>query len=111
MIELRVNSIDRTFDGDPEMPLLWYLRDTLGLTGTKFACGVALCGVCTVHKNGEELRACVTPMSSLAGTEIRTIEDVGARGLYPVRKNMDATQHPAVRLLPVRTNHASHCVG
>jgi isoquinoline 1-oxidoreductase subunit alpha len=61
MIELRVNSIDRTFDGDPEMPLLWYLRDTLGLTGTKFGCGIALCGA-----------------------EIRTIEDVGARGLYPV---------------------------
>jgi isoquinoline 1-oxidoreductase alpha subunit len=111
MIELRVNSIDRTFDGDPEMPLLWYLRDTLGLTGTKFGCGIALCGACTVHKNGEALRACVTPMSSLAGTEIRTIEDVGDRGLHPVRKNMDATQHPAVRLLPVRTNHASHCVG
>ena len=76
MIQLKVNGVARSFDGDPEMPLLWYLRDILGLTGTKFGCGIALCGACTVHKNGEALRACITPMSSLAGAEIRTIEDI-----------------------------------
>src|SRR2546430_14197967 len=64
MIQLKVNGVARSFDGDPEMPLLWYLRDILGLTGTKFGCGIALCGACTVHKNGEALRACITPMSS-----------------------------------------------
>ena len=68
------------------MPLLWYLRDILGLTGTKFGCGIALCGACTVHKNGEAIRSCVTPMSAAAGTEIRTIEDLGASGLHPVQE-------------------------
>jgi len=65
---------------------LWYLRDTLGLTGTKFGCGVGLCGACTVLKSDDAIRACITPMSSLAGAEIRTIEDIGAHGLHPVQK-------------------------
>jgi isoquinoline 1-oxidoreductase alpha subunit len=86
MIQLKVNGAAQSFDGDPEMPLLWYLRDILGLTGTKFGCGIALCGACTVHKNGEALRACITPMSSLAGAEIRTIEDISANGLHPVQR-------------------------
>ena len=86
MIQLKVNGVARSFDGDPEMPLLWYLRDVLGLTGTKFGCGIALCGACTVHKNGEAIRACITPMSSLSGAEIRTIEDIAANGLHPVQK-------------------------
>jgi isoquinoline 1-oxidoreductase alpha subunit len=86
MIQLKVNGIDRTFDGDPDMPLLWYLRDVLGLTGTKFGCGVSLCGACTVHQNGDAIRSCVTPMSAAAGTEIRTIEDLSANGLHPVQK-------------------------
>src|SRR5213082_4053062 len=77
MVHLKVNGVAQSFDGDPEMPLLWYLRDILGLTGTKFGCGIALCGACTVHKNGEALRSCVTPMSAAAGGEIRTIEDLG----------------------------------
>ena len=82
MVKLKVNGIDRNFDGDPNMPLLWYLRDVLGLTGTKFGCGMALCGACTVHKNGGAIRSCVTPMSAAEGSEIRTIEDVGANGLH-----------------------------
>jgi isoquinoline 1-oxidoreductase subunit alpha len=86
MIQLKVNGKTQSFDGDPEMPLLWYLRDELGLTGTKFGCGVALCGSCTVHKDGEALRSCVAPMSSLANADIRTIEDVAANGLHPVQK-------------------------
>ena len=86
MIQLKVNGVVRNFEGDPEMPLLWYLRDVLGLTGTKFGCGIALCGACTVHNNGEALRSCITPMSSLAGAEIRTIEDISSNGLHPVQK-------------------------
>jgi isoquinoline 1-oxidoreductase alpha subunit len=85
-VQLKVNGVVRSFDGDPETPMLWYLRDTLGLTGTKFGCGVGLCGACTVHKNGDAIRACITPMSSLAGAEIRTIEDIGSNGLHPVQK-------------------------
>src|SRR5437763_266138 len=86
MVNLKVNGMDRIFDGDPDTPLLWYLRDILGLTGTKFGCGIALCGACTVHKNGEAIRSCVTPMSAAVGTEIRTIEDLGANGLHPVQE-------------------------
>jgi isoquinoline 1-oxidoreductase subunit alpha len=86
MIQLKVNGVERTFDGDPNMPLLWYLRDVLGLTGTKFGCGVSLCGACTVHQNGDAIRACVTPMSAAAGTDIRTIEDLSSNGLHPVQK-------------------------
>jgi isoquinoline 1-oxidoreductase alpha subunit len=86
MIQLKVNGTNQSFPGDPQMPLLWYLRDVLGLTGTKFGCGASLCGACTVHKNGKAIRSCVTPMSSLAGAEITTIEGVGGSGLHPVQK-------------------------
>ncbi len=86
MVKLKVNGMDRSFDGDPDMPLLWYVRDILGLTGTKFGCGIALCGACTVHKNGEAIRSCVTPMSAAAGSDIRTIEDLGANGLHPLQE-------------------------
>jgi len=86
MIQLKVNGTSRSFDGDPDMPLLWYLRDTLGLTGTKFGCGASLCGACTVHKNGKAIRSCVTSMRSLSGAEISTIEGVGGPGLHPVQK-------------------------
>jgi isoquinoline 1-oxidoreductase subunit alpha len=86
MIQFKVNGVDRSFDGDPEMPLLWYLRDELRLTGTKFGCGIALCGACTVHKNGEAIRSCVTAMRDMAGTEIMTIEGLGQNGLHPVQK-------------------------
>jgi isoquinoline 1-oxidoreductase alpha subunit len=78
--------VERSFDGDPQMPLLWYLRDILGLTGTKYGCGMALCGACTVHQNGKAIRACVTPMNKIAGTEIRTIEGLSADGSHPVQK-------------------------
>jgi len=86
MIRFKVNGVDRSFDGDPEMPLLWYLRDELRLTGTKFGCGIALCGACTVHKNGEAIRSCVVAMREMAGTEIMTIEGLGQNGLHPVQK-------------------------
>jgi isoquinoline 1-oxidoreductase alpha subunit len=86
MIQLKVNGVQRTFDGDPQMPLLWYLRDELRFTGTKFGCGVALCGACTVHKNGEAIRSCVTSMGTLAGAEITTIEGLSENGLHAVQK-------------------------
>ena len=86
MIKLKVNGVERSFDGNPEMPLLWYLRDILGLTGTKFGCGMALCGCCTVHLNGNAVRSCVTTMQSAAGASVLTIEGLGAQGLHPVQK-------------------------
>jgi len=86
VIQLEVNGAEQSFSGDPEMRLLWYLRDILGLTGTKFGCGLALCGACTVDKNGEAIRSCSTPMSSLAGAHITTIEGIGANGLHPVQQ-------------------------
>jgi isoquinoline 1-oxidoreductase subunit alpha len=86
MIQLKVNRVEHSFDGDAEMPLLWYLRDILGLTGTKFGCGVALCGACTVHLNGKAIRSCVVPVRALAGAEITTIEGIATKGLHPVQK-------------------------
>ena len=70
MIQLKVNGAVRTYDGDPAMPLLWYLRDVLQLTGSKFGCGMGLCGACTVHVDGEAARSCLTPMSAAGGKEI-----------------------------------------
>ena len=86
MVKLKVNGTERSFDGDTSMPLLWFLRDELMLTGTKFGCGMALCGACTVHKDGKAVRACITPMSSVAGAEITTIEGLGTNGMHPVQK-------------------------
>jgi isoquinoline 1-oxidoreductase alpha subunit len=77
MITLTVNGAAHDFDGDPEMPLLWFLRDTLGFTGTKFGCGIAMCGACTVHVDGLAVRACIMPVSDAAGAEITTIEAIG----------------------------------
>ncbi len=85
-IDLKVNGQVHTLDVEPETPLLWVLRDELGLTGTKFGCGVAACGACTVHVGGEAIRSCVTPVSMVAGKEIVTIEGLGADGLTPVQK-------------------------
>jgi isoquinoline 1-oxidoreductase alpha subunit len=86
MIQLKVNGAEHSFDGDPEMPLLWYLRDVLGLTGSKFGCGVGLCGACTVHVNGQATRSCVTTMRVTAGKEVTTVEGLEKNGLHPVQK-------------------------
>ena len=86
MIQLKVNGVERSFDGDPDLPLLWYLRDVLGLTGTKFGCGMALCGTCTVHQDGKAIRSCTTRMSAAAGKEIITIEAISRNGLHPVQQ-------------------------
>ena len=86
MIKLRVNSIAQRFNGDPQTPLLWYLRDTLGLTGTKYGCGVGLCGAGTVHQNGNAIRACITPVANLEEADITTIEGLGKNGIHVVQK-------------------------
>lgn len=77
MITIVVNGRQREVDVDPETPLLWVLRDHLGLTGTKYGCGMALCGACTVHADGAAVRSCITPVSAVAGKKITTIEAVG----------------------------------
>jgi isoquinoline 1-oxidoreductase subunit alpha len=85
MLTMTVNGTSRTFEGDPEMPLLWYLRDILQMTGTKFGCGMALCGACTVHLDGSAVRACLTPVSLAAGKKITTIEGLNAKGEHPLQ--------------------------
>ena len=86
MIKLKVNGRDRSFDGDPDMPLLWYLRDELSMTGTKFGCGAGLCGACTVHRNGEAVRSCSTAMKDVAGKTVVTIEGLSPNGDHPLQK-------------------------
>ena len=85
-MQLTVNGTTRQYDGDPQMPLLWYLRDLLRLTGTKFGCGIGLCGACTVHLNGAAQRSCVTRMSDAAGKQVVTIEALSANGDHPVQR-------------------------
>jgi isoquinoline 1-oxidoreductase alpha subunit len=86
MISLNVNGVKRRFDGEPEMPLLWYLRDQLELTGTKFGCGIGQCGACTVHVNGEPARSCQMMMKDVAGKGVTTIEGLSAQADHPVQK-------------------------
>jgi isoquinoline 1-oxidoreductase alpha subunit len=76
MIHFKVNGVAQSFEGDPDMPLLWYVRDILGLTGTKFGCGMSLCGACTVLENGKAIRSCSKAMGTVAGLEITTIEGI-----------------------------------
>ncbi len=86
VIKFSVNGEERTFDGDPEMPLLWYLRDELGLTGSKFGCGVGLCGSCTVHLGEEAVRSCSTPVGEAAGKSVTTIEGLSQDGDHPLQQ-------------------------
>ncbi len=86
MVHFKVNGQAQSFDGDPEMPLLWYVRDIMGLTGTKFGCGMALCGACTVLENGKAIRSCTKQMGTVEGLEITTIEGISAHGPHPVQK-------------------------
>jgi isoquinoline 1-oxidoreductase subunit alpha len=94
MMRLSVNGRQHTFAGDPDMPLLWYLRDELGLTGTKFGCGIAECGSCTVHVDGEAARACITPMSGVANRKVTTIEGLSHDGSHPVQRAWHAMNVP-----------------
>ena len=85
-MKLEINGTAREVDAPPDMPLLWVLRDIVGLTGTKFGCGMAQCGACTVHVDGKAVRSCVTPASALEGKKIATIESLGADGSHPVQR-------------------------
>src|SRR5690348_4929671 len=86
MINLNINGRNTAVDVDADMPLLWVLRDVLGLTGTKYGCGMALCGACTVHLEGEPVRSCVTPVSAVSGKRITTIEGLSPDNSHPVQR-------------------------
>jgi len=85
MIKLKINGKDQSFDGDPNMPLLWYLRDVQQLTGTKYGCGIALCGACTVHIDGSAVRSCQATLGEVADKAITTIEGLSPDGNHPVQ--------------------------
>ena len=93
-ISFVVNGKPRTVDVSPEMPLLWVLRDTLAMTGTKFGCGAGLCGACTVHVGGDAVRACITRVSTVAGQKITTIEGLSPDGSHPLQKAWAAEEVP-----------------
>jgi isoquinoline 1-oxidoreductase alpha subunit len=85
-IEITLNGNARSFDAEPDMPLLWAIRDIAGITGTKFGCGKSLCGACTVHVDGEPVRSCSYPISAAAGKSVTTIEGISAHGSHPVQQ-------------------------
>jgi isoquinoline 1-oxidoreductase subunit alpha len=93
-MNLRINGREQTVNVAAETPLLWVLRDTLQLTGTKFGCGAGLCGACTVHLDGQAARSCATPVSEASGKNITTIEGLSAKGLHPLQQAWIAEQVP-----------------
>ena len=103
---IKVNGTTHTVDVDGDTPLLWVLRDVLGMTGTKFGCGMALCGACTVHRDGVAIRSCITLVESIGASAITTIEAIGrtVAGAKIQRAWLDREVR-AMRLLPVRPNH------
>lgn len=86
MIQLTINQQQYQVDAPPEMPLLWVIRDLVGLTGTKYGCGMAQCGACTIHLDGEAIRSCVTPVSKAVGKKITTIEGLSADNSHPIQR-------------------------
>ena len=94
MVTLTVNGAARAIDADPETPLLWVLRDILGLTGSKYGCGIGQCGACTVHLDGEAVRACVLPLAAAEGATVTTIEGLSPDGAHPVQQAWIEAQVP-----------------
>jgi aerobic-type carbon monoxide dehydrogenase small subunit (CoxS/CutS family) len=94
MVDLNINGKTRRVDVAPDVPLLWVLRDSLGLTGTKYGCGVAQCGACTVHLDGEAVRSCITPVSAVTGKKVVTIEGLSADGSHAVQRAWVEAQVP-----------------
>ena len=94
MISLTVNGKQQSVDVQPDTPLLWVLRDTLGLTGTKFGCGIGQCGACTAHVDGKPVRSCSTPVSQVAGKRVMTIEGLSANSNHPLQQAWIAEQVP-----------------
>ena len=93
-LTLEVNGSGHTIDVDPDMPLLWAIRDVIGLTGTQFGCGIAECGACTVHMDGEAIRSCITPVFAVEGGQITTVEGLSTDGTHPVQKAWIAEEAP-----------------
>src|SRR5690348_18229433 len=89
MPQIKINGVEHTIDADPQMPLLWAIRDIVGLTGTKFSCGVGACGACTVHMDGQAVRSCLTSLADAQGHEIVTIEGLSADGTHPVQRRSE----------------------
>ena len=94
MANLRVNGATRAVDADPAMPLLWALRDLLGMTGTKYGCGIGACGACTVHLNGQAVRSCITSIGDVGDQEVTTIEGLSPDGTHPVQRAWIANNVP-----------------
>jgi isoquinoline 1-oxidoreductase subunit alpha len=94
MIAFVLNGRPQTVDADPDTPLLWVLRDSLSMTGTKFGCGIGICGACTVHKDGAAIRSCITPVSAVSGAKIVTIEGLAANADHPVLQAWIAEEVP-----------------
>lgn len=94
MVRLSINGIDRDIDADPQMPLLWAIRDIVGLTGTKFGCGIGACGACTVHMDGQAIRSCITTIADAQGHAIVTIEGLSPDGNHPVQQAWVANNVP-----------------
>jgi isoquinoline 1-oxidoreductase subunit alpha len=93
-MQVIVNGVAHEFDGDPATPLLWYVRDTLGLTGTKFGCGIGACGACTMHLDGSAVRGCQTPVAAAQGRHVTTIEGLSPVGTHPVQRAWRAHNVP-----------------
>ncbi len=111
-ITIKVNDLEETLDVPPDMPLLWVLRDLLNLTGTKYSCGIGMCGACTVHLDGKISRACVTPVSETAGKHITTIEAVSANGPFGLQPPVAAQdkRHPVQQAwLDERVSQCGYC--
>jgi len=94
MINLRVNGTTRAVDADPAMPLLWALRDLLGMTGTKYGCGIGACGACTVHLNGQAVRSCITAIGDVGDQQVTTIEGLSPEGTHPLQRAWIANNVP-----------------
>jgi isoquinoline 1-oxidoreductase alpha subunit len=94
MAQIRINGVQRDIAADPQMPLLWAIRDVLGMTGTKFGCGIGACGACTVHLDGEAIRSCITTLADAAGHDILTIEGLSPDGTHPVQRAWAAHDVP-----------------
>lgn len=94
LTRLKINGVEHNVDADPQTPLLWALRDIIGLTGTKFGCGIGACGACTVHLNGQAVRSCITAIGDIGGQEITTIEGLSADGTHPVQRAWTAHNVP-----------------
>jgi len=94
MPQIRINGVQRDIAADPQMPLLWAIRDILGMPGTKFGCGIGACGACTVHMDGNAVRSCITTLADATGHEIVTIEGLSADGTHPVQRAWEAGNVP-----------------